>query len=126
MTRSGPETRTPSNKRRWGAERRPFGRHANAPSPGRLRAIRVGGCRLRAEVRVPGAVAAGPARRGGRIPDLHLLGLGAGQAGLLSGTRPRYLLHRPAERDVSDSPVWQPLVGRLVTVGYRDRTWQVI
>jgi hypothetical protein len=31
-----------------------------------------------------------------------------------------------AERDVSDSPVWWPLVGRPVTIGYRDRRRQVI
>jgi hypothetical protein len=34
---------------------------------------------------------------------------------------------RPAaELDVSGSAVWLPLVGRAVTVGYRDKGWQVI
>jgi hypothetical protein len=30
------------------------------------------------------------------------------------------------ERDVSGSPVWQALIGRAITVGYRDHSWQVI
>jgi len=32
----------------------------------------------------------------------------------------------PAERDVTGSPAWQPLVGRPVTVGHRDGRRQVI
>src|SRR5262245_28589053 len=31
-----------------------------------------------------------------------------------------------AELDVSGSPLWRPLVGREVTIEYRDKGWQVI
>lgn len=30
------------------------------------------------------------------------------------------------QRDVSDTSTWQPLVGREVTITYRDQEWQVI
>ena len=31
-----------------------------------------------------------------------------------------------AERDVSGSPAWRPLIGRPAAVGHRGRSWQVI
>jgi hypothetical protein len=74
---------------------------------------------LRRQIRLEGA-------EGSRVYISWVWGNGQPDYFLAHATVSFFLDEPEAERDVSESPLWQALIGRPITVTFRDRSYQIL